>query len=114
MVLGDLKGAILKNILATSMRSSRNRVVVEVGSYCGYSAVLMAAVLQPDDVILSIENDPSCARWTQDIIALAQVENHRLLQGNVESMLPSVRKILVAMNKTGHCSLSIVLGVRRP
>ena len=102
LVLGDAKGVLLREILASRLQDGEKRVVVEIGAYCGYSAVLLASMLRADDVIVSIEIDPSCVEWTRAITHLAQITNHRILHGNVESSLPDLRELLRRLNKQSN------------
>lgn len=54
MNVGPIKGAILKAEIA----KKQPKVVVEFGSYVGYSAVLIAASLQEGSHLYSIDTDP--------------------------------------------------------
>lgn len=100
--LGDAKGILLRDIIAANLRPDKRRLVVEIGAYCGYSAVLLSSILEPDDVILSIETDSNCVEWTKTIVNLAEVTNHHIFHGNVESSLPYVRDTLTRLNKDGN------------
>lgn len=51
--IGPKKGAILQELI----RERRPRQVVEVGTMCGYSTLVMAQAMGPDAHIISLEAD---------------------------------------------------------
>ncbi len=79
MHMGEEKSRIvvevLTNTLATHRTSSTTAsfVVVELGSYCGYSAVTMAQYLSPSqhEHLYCIEVNINCVQWTRRLIDFA-------------------------------------------
>jgi len=66
--VGDEKGAILDG----AVKRARPRRILELGTYCGYSALRMAAAA-PDARILSVELNPANAEIARRIFAHAGV-----------------------------------------
>src|SRR5215212_1207786 len=69
--VGDEKGAILDEVV----RRVRPRRLLELGTYCGYSALRMARVMPPDARLYSIEFIPANAQIGRRILAHAGVAN---------------------------------------
>ena len=46
-------------------------VVLELGTYCGYSAITLMACLRPNDKLITIESDIACVRYTSEMLAKA-------------------------------------------
>lgn len=71
MNVGPKKGAILMDALQSR---SANRVL-EIGAYCGYSAVLIGQELkQADGCLVSVEKSGRCAQVARGIVAHAGLE----------------------------------------
>lgn len=51
--IGPKKGALLQQLV----RKQRPRLAVEVGTLCGYSALLIAQAMSPDAQLISLECD---------------------------------------------------------
>ena len=45
--------------------------VLEIGTYCGYSAITLLPCLRPNDKLIAIESDIECIRWTSQMLAKA-------------------------------------------
>ena len=45
--------------------------VLEIGTYCGYSAITLLPCLRPNDKLIAIESDIDCIRWTSQMLAKA-------------------------------------------
>jgi catechol O-methyltransferase len=67
--VGDEKGAILDE----AVRRVRPRRLLELGTYCGYSALRMARVMPSDARLYSIEFNPANAEIARRILAHAGV-----------------------------------------
>mmetsp|Transcript_18358 Transcript_18358/g.16637 ORF Transcript_18358/g.16637 Transcript_18358/m.16637 type:complete len:292 (+) Transcript_18358:2-877(+) len=89
MHVGDQKGFYLKNAIKESKRKSNNKPIIclELGSYCGYSALCIASQLDDGDKLYSIESNQKCIKWTQRLIDFANV-NHKvkIIHGSLESL----------------------------
>lgn len=79
MHIGDKKLSFLVNAIDTMKSLHRvepKRTLVELGAYCGYSAVSIAARLEPGrDMLYSIENNDHCVAWTQRMVEYAGVQD---------------------------------------
>jgi catechol O-methyltransferase len=64
-------------------------VCLEIGSYCGYSAVKIASRLRSGiDILYCIECDPKCVRWTSQLVEFAGLSDRvRVIQGVISSDL---------------------------
>ncbi len=67
--VGDEKGALLD----AAVQRARPRLVLELGTYCGYSALRMARILPADGRILSVEFSDANARVARRILEHARV-----------------------------------------
>lgn len=60
-----LSGVLVGGLLATLVAAARPRLVVEVGTYAGFSALAMAEALPPDGRIVTLEIEPEHAAFAQ-------------------------------------------------
>jgi catechol O-methyltransferase len=67
MNVGDRKGEILDD----EVRRARPQLAVELGGYCGYSAVRIARLLPPGGRLLSCELDPHFAAIAEQVVRVA-------------------------------------------
>ena len=67
MNVGDRKGEILDE----EVRRARPQLVVELGGYCGYSAVRIARLLPPGGRLFSFELDPRFAAIAEQVVRSA-------------------------------------------
>jgi catechol O-methyltransferase len=67
MNVGDRKGEILDD----EVRRARPKLAVELGGYCGYSAVRIARLLPPGGRLLSCELDPHFAAIAEQVVRVA-------------------------------------------
>ena len=77
MGVGDLKGRILDSRITEALASKPQGVVVEMGAYCGYSAVRIARLLTDDQRLISLELNPDFAIFATQIVELAGLK-HRV------------------------------------
>ena len=90
MNVGDEKGAILGELLV------RNEVTraLELGAYCGYSAVLMGSILQKrGGKLISIEKSPELAEVARSVVDFAG------LSDTVEFRVGTAAGILPTLNE---------------
>lgn len=88
MNVGDEKGLILDKVLQETTAS----MVLELGTYCGYSAVRIARLLKPGARLLTIEMNPANADVARQIIEFAGVqEKVKILQNNTEHIIPKLK-----------------------
>eukprot|EP00697_Spironema_sp_BW2_P003731 gnl/Spiro4/14953_TR8061_c0_g1_i1.p1 gnl/Spiro4/14953_TR8061_c0_g1~~gnl/Spiro4/14953_TR8061_c0_g1_i1.p1 ORF type:complete len:237 (+),score=71.90 gnl/Spiro4/14953_TR8061_c0_g1_i1:34-711(+) len=71
MNVGDVKGALLDN----EIRARAPRTVLELGTYCGYSAMRILRQLAPGTTFITIEYNPACAEVARALFAFAGVSD---------------------------------------
>ena len=87
-VIGPKKGKILDNVV----RRIKPKLVVEVGTFIGYSAIRMAQLLQRDGRILSIEISEKHALLARTNINRAGLEDRiQVIVGDARKVLPTVK-----------------------
>ncbi|XP_059974401.1 catechol O-methyltransferase [Mesoplodon densirostris] len=89
MNVGDKKGQIVDAVL----REQRPSVLLELGAYCGYSAVRMARLLLPGARLLTIELNPDYAAITQQMVDFAGLQDRvTVVIGASEDIIPQLKK----------------------
>ncbi|TKC45399.1 catechol O-methyltransferase isoform X2 [Monodon monoceros] len=89
MNVGDKKGQIVDAVL----REQRPSVLLELGAYCGYSAVRMARLLLPGARLLTIELNPDYAAITQQMVDFAGLQDRvTVVVGASEDIIPQLKK----------------------
>uniref|UniRef100_A0A8C3WL80 Catechol O-methyltransferase n=1 Tax=Catagonus wagneri TaxID=51154 RepID=A0A8C3WL80_9CETA len=89
MNVGSKKGQILD----TLVREHRPSVLLELGAYCGYSAVRMARLLLPGARILTIELNPNYAAITQQMLDFAGLQDRvTVVLGASQDIIPQMKK----------------------
>lgn len=89
MNVGDKKGRFLDTIV-TEQRPS---VLLELGAYCGYSAVRMARLLPPEARLLTIELNPDYAAITQQMLDFAGLgDKVTVILGASQDIIPQLKK----------------------
>jgi catechol O-methyltransferase len=81
MHIGDQKGQFLDQIVH-NLQSHREDLLtcVEIGSYCGYSAVRIASLFKNDQSrLFCIERDAKCLEWTRKLVTLAGLSDRVVL-----------------------------------
>lgn len=79
MHIGDEKLSFLYSAIdeMKSLITKEGRIAVELGSYCGYSAVSIAARLDTSngDMLYCVESEPQCVYWTHRMVAFAGLQD---------------------------------------
>ncbi|XP_078083793.1 catechol O-methyltransferase-like [Mustelus asterias] len=89
MNVGDEKGAILDRVL----EEANPLTVLELGTYCGYSALRMVRVLRSGARLLTIEFNPANANIAKQIFRFAAVEDKvEILEGSSGNIIPQLKK----------------------
>ncbi|XP_078392116.1 catechol O-methyltransferase A-like isoform X2 [Cetorhinus maximus] len=89
MNVGDEKGLILDQIVLEVDPG----LVLELGTYCGYSTVRIARLLKPGARLYTVEFNPDFAELARQIISYAGVEDQvELLVGSSWDQIPELRK----------------------
>ncbi|OCT98319.1 catechol O-methyltransferase isoform X2 [Xenopus laevis] len=89
MNVGDEKGLILDKLV----RETDPLLVLELGTYCGYSAVRIARLLKPGARILTMEMNPVHASIARQMIEFAGVNNTvEVLEGSTADFIPQLKQ----------------------
>ncbi|XP_074062604.1 catechol O-methyltransferase isoform X2 [Macrotis lagotis] len=89
MNVGDVKGQIVDKVV----EETKPKVLLELGTYCGYSAVRMARLLPPGGHLYTIEFNESFAAIAQQMIQLAGLqEKISILKGSTQEIIPQLKK----------------------
>ncbi|KAE8634782.1 hypothetical protein XENTR_v10002436 [Xenopus tropicalis] len=89
MNVGDEKGLILDEVV----KETDPLMVVELGTYCGYSAVRIARLLKPGARILTMEMNPVHASVARQMIEFAGVNNTvHVLEGSTADFIPQLKQ----------------------
>jgi catechol O-methyltransferase len=87
MNVGEGKGLLLDNVV----RETRPRAVLELGSFCGYSALRIARLLEPGARFVSIEKNPHYAAVAREVLRLARLDDRvEVVQGSAAEVLPGL------------------------
>jgi catechol O-methyltransferase len=91
MNVGDRKGVLLLEELDRALSGVREPRVLELGCYCGYSAILMASRLGHGGRLTSVEIDESSVRAASEIVRFAGLsERVTVLQGAAQGVIPTL------------------------
>ena len=74
MHLGSEKSLYLIDILS-NMNNDKPVIMIEIGSYCGYSSLILGKYLNNDGHLWCIECNEKCVNWTTKLIEYAGLEN---------------------------------------
>ncbi|KFO24004.1 Transmembrane O-methyltransferase [Fukomys damarensis] len=87
--MGPVKGQILMRLVEEKAPAC----VLELGTYCGYSTLLIARVLSPGSRLLTVERDPRTAAVAEKLIRLAGFDERtvELIVGSSEEVIPCLR-----------------------
>lgn len=89
MNVGDRKGQIVDAVI----REHSPSLVLELGAYCGYSAVRMARLLPPGARLLTMEMNPDFAAITQQMVDFAGLQDKvTVLVGASRDLIPQLKK----------------------
>ncbi|XP_062942706.1 catechol O-methyltransferase-like [Cynocephalus volans] len=89
MNVGDKKGQIMDAVV----REYQPSVLLELGAYCGYSAVRMGRLLGPGARLLTIELNPDFAAITQRVLDFAGLQDRvTVLVGASQDIIPQLKK----------------------
>ncbi|KAK2537934.1 catechol O-methyltransferase isoform X2 [Columba livia] len=89
MNVGNEKGIILDK----TVEEVNPSVALELGTYCGYSAVRIAQLLKPGARLLTVEFNPKFAAIAKQMIEFAGVHDKvKILEGPSEEIIPQLKK----------------------
>ncbi|XP_053327168.1 catechol O-methyltransferase-like [Spea bombifrons] len=89
MNVGDQKGLILDEIVKATDPS----VLLELGTYCGYSAIRIARLLKPGARFYTVEMNPAFAAVAKQMIEFAGLQDKvQILEGATGDIIPQLKK----------------------
>ncbi|NXD07306.1 COMT methyltransferase, partial [Nothocercus nigrocapillus] len=89
MNVGSEKGKILDKVVEEVNPS----IILELGTYCGYSAVRIARLLKAGARLLTVEFNPEFAAIAKQMIEFAGVQDKvNILEGPSEEIIPQLKK----------------------
>ncbi|XP_069850463.1 catechol O-methyltransferase isoform X1 [Dipodomys merriami] len=81
------------HIMDTVIQEYKPSLVLELGAYCGYSAVRMARLLQPGARLITIEINPDFAAITQQMLDFAGLQDKvTILIGPSQDLIPQLKQ----------------------
>ena len=89
MHIGNSKAIILKSVLQKQIQLPQSNIYcLELGSYCGYSAVTLAMTLEESSypgMIVCVESELQCVKWTRKLCELANLDTKvHIIHGNLD------------------------------
>ncbi len=88
MNIGPEKGPLMAELIG---RLPGNARVLELGAYCGYSAIMIADQLGPEGSLISIEVDPNAVRASRANVAFAGcADKVEILEGSSSELIPTL------------------------
>ncbi|XP_073531587.1 catechol O-methyltransferase isoform X2 [Phyllobates terribilis] len=88
MNVGDEKGLILDNVV----KETNPTTALELGTYCGYSAIRISRLLKPGGRLFTVEMKPEYAAVAKQMIEFAGVQDKvEILQGSTAVIIPSLK-----------------------
>ncbi|XP_042297494.1 catechol O-methyltransferase isoform X2 [Sceloporus undulatus] len=88
MNVGDEKGLILDNVV----KEADPTTALELGTYCGYSAIRIARLLKPKARLFSIEFNPEFVPIAKEIIEIAGLSDKvTILEGHAQDIIPQLK-----------------------
>ncbi|XP_056388403.1 catechol O-methyltransferase-like isoform X2 [Hyla sarda] len=89
MNVGDKKGLILDEVV----KEANPSVLLELGTYFGYSSVRTARLLKPGALLFTVEFNPVFAALAKQIIEFAGVNDKvQILEGDTKDIIPHLKK----------------------
>lgn len=94
---GMLSGVLQGRLLQMICQMLNAKVVLEIGTYTGYSSIYMARGMAPDGMLHTIDNNPEVVDLVEEFIERAGLSNKIITyQGNALDIIPQV--IIPAMH----------------
>jgi catechol O-methyltransferase len=96
MHVGDAKGKILDEAVQQAFESipaeQQHRVcAIELGSYCGYSAVRIARLLPAAVRLISVDTESRCRGWTERLLRAAALNDKVDVHSSLSSAIEYIR-----------------------
>lgn len=88
MNIGPDKGPMVHELLDSLPRPAR---LLELGSFCGYSAILFADRLGPEGRVVSVERSPAAVEVTRANVAFAGLADRvEVIEGDSSQVIPTL------------------------
>jgi caffeoyl-CoA O-methyltransferase len=88
-IIGPLEGAVVQ--VLTQLRQPASKMILDIGTAIGYSALWMARDLPEDSKIISIEIDPQRAQLAEEFIEKAGYQHKiKVILGDALEILPTL------------------------
>ncbi|MCP5059071.1 MAG: O-methyltransferase [bacterium] len=88
MNVGPEKGPLLFELIARLPRPAR---VLELGAFCGYSAIMITNQLGPGSSLVSVEKSPEATEASRDNVAIAGLaEQVEIIEGSSSDRIPTL------------------------
>ena len=92
MHIGDFKGQHLDTTVTDVLSQKKNIIAMEVGSYCGYSAVRIARFLTSESHLFCVENNKHCVSFTRRLLTHAGLQDKvTVIEGTVAEGMHALR-----------------------
>ncbi|XP_039728806.1 catechol O-methyltransferase isoform X2 [Pteropus medius] len=89
MCVGSKKGQIVDTVVQEQSPS----MLLELGAYCGYSAIRIARLMPPSARLLTIELNPDYAAITQQMVDFAGLQDKvTIVVGASQDIIPQLKK----------------------
>lgn len=89
MNVGDEKGSIMDMVV----KECNPDILLELGTYCGYSALRTSCIIKPTAKLLSLEKDPHVAEIAKQMIEFAGVQDKvKVIVGSTQEIIPQLKK----------------------
>lgn len=89
MNVGDEKGLIVDDVVIERDPS----VILELGTYCGYSAIRIARLLRPEARVFTLELNPVHAAVAKQMIEFAGLQDKvKVLEGPTGTIIPQLKE----------------------
>ena len=95
MHVGDRKGVVVEQEMMKAQNINcdiPNTCAVEIGSYCGYSAVRIARNLKESEKLYSIESEGRCRTWTERLLKKAGLSHKVCIIDSVDRCIEIIQK----------------------
>ena len=87
MNVGPEKGAILRD----SLLNCKSRNVIELGTFIGYSAVLIASIISKESQLTSIDSDINSIKTAKELLKYAGLDKKvNLVHGSADEVIPKL------------------------
>lgn len=102
-----LSGPVVGRLLGILVHALRPRLVLEIGTFAGFSAVAMASNLAPGGRLITCELDPQRAAFARERIARAGLADRVELRlgpalASIEAIRQPIDLVFIDADKTGY------------